>query len=409
MFCSIKNNSLFDIVFSSNFIKNEPYIKGVQYVNKTQNMDQCKKFIHLGQLILMICEETVQAITACHYKQFDALVKNFGCQITALENFEISDQPDIKNEAWAIQLCVKKNLEHLKSIQNKPPLEHNIRGFEDYLNQLKVTILVSDPMARLIRFKILNIINSNKILVDKDGIRREVPITKIENLKKRIKNLPITTQEMKALEKFPFKSWVEGLQLEESEKAVRYIQSMAKTILCPDRDGILGEMLSDEFVRISKKSKPQVKSQPQLHSCEAAVRCIKGYVLIKNKLFLGEFPREGAQPVRQMIKMPEGLFLTEDEEKLLDHQTAVFVIEVLMASHVNRDAIKMIISEAGIVNFVNATVSRLPQYLEGTDGEKLQDDAIQEDIQAYHNDKYKEIYQMAEIEHIYTSSWQDEK
>jgi hypothetical protein len=411
MFCSIKNNSLFNIVFSSEFIKNESQIKGkTQFVNKSQEMDQCKKFIHLGQLILMICKETAQAITACHYKQFDALVKNFGCQITALENYQIANLPDLKTEAETIQICAKEKFELLQSLQKKPPSGVPTMNLEEYLHHVNATILVSDSMARLIRFKILNIINSNKIMFDKDGIKREVPFTKIENLKDKIKILSITEQEKKLLEKFPFKTWVEGLQLEESEKATRYIQKMAKNIFHLERGPVLEKMLSDNFVHISKKSRPQVKSQPQLHSCEAAVRCMQeGYILVKNKLFLGEYKREGAQPVRQMIKMPEEIFLTVEEEGLLEPQTPVFVIEVLMASNVNREAVQVMISEAGLVDFVNSTVSRLPQYLEGTDVEKIKDEAIKEDIKAYQTDKHNKIYQMAEIEHIYTSSWQDEK
>lgn len=63
----------------------------------------------IGRFILTIVQETALAILTNQYKQFDALIKNFGCQITAL-NLYMSCR-DLKDEAASIHQLAMERLE----------------------------------------------------------------------------------------------------------------------------------------------------------------------------------------------------------------------------------------------------------------------------------------------------------
>lgn len=356
---------------------------------------------NLANFLLEICKETAEAILNGHYNQFDALVKNFGCQMTAIEVHQLVKQPEIKKEALRVQQIATNQLALLASKKNGMPEGLHGMSFADYMqNCCGIEAKLSPEMAQLLRFRILNIVNSN--VLDTSG--RERPQTDVSALQGRLEALQMGTEERKFLDKnFSLKTWVERLQEEESRHAAEYIRQAANQITDPERGPILQRMLSSEFAR-QAKAHTKVLSVPQMHCGEAAVRGIdEGYLLVKNKTHNCHVIRANAQPIKIVVKMPEEQILSVEEVALLPPETPVMVFDTLMTSECD---IVDIINTIGVVRLLNATLSQLPQYVRNIAPDIQRDEEIKADIAQYQG--LYHVYKQAEVEHMYTSSLQDE-
>lgn len=358
--------------------------------------DNYKQNYYLAHILLEICQETADALKNGHYREYDALVKNFGCQMTALEVHQLIKQPHIKEEAERVHQIATAQLEQLRQQKSSLPEGTHGMSFLSYAHdRLNLEVNLSSQMAQLVRFKILNIINSNDLV---NG--RERPITDINPLNKRLEILNLTDQDKRFMSKnFSFKTWVEGLQEEESKHAAEFIRHAADQIVDPDRGPILRKMLAPDFAKLVRAS-PKILSVPQMHCGEVAVRAMDdGYIMVKNKLYNCDVPRKDAQPIKIVIKMPEERILSNDEMAQLSQDTPVMVLDTLMEPDCN---IANTITDLGVAKFLNATLSQLDQYV----GQSAPGPEIEADIAPYK--LLKETYKQAEVEHMYTSSLKDE-
>ncbi|MBA2727581.1 MAG: hypothetical protein H0U49_05340 [Parachlamydiaceae bacterium] len=175
------------------------------------------KNIVLAKLVIEICCEAAEAIIDHQYKKFDALVKNYGCQITALEVQQKLQGSAIFDEAERVRKVALTMLQQVEEHLKKNPIGLPQMGVIEYLaEKAKVDFEISEDLAQLVRFRILNIINTDVLINDV-----EVPCTKIEKISAMVEKIDRSV-------KIPIKAWIESLQAEESGKAVRFIQEVAQ-------------------------------------------------------------------------------------------------------------------------------------------------------------------------------------
>jgi hypothetical protein len=310
-------------------------------------------------IVLQIAEETADAILKCEYKQFDALVKNFGCQITALEIFQkINDyKPQLENEALIIKNVVQKNIMDIK---------------------------VSAVFAKLIRFRLLCIVNDNKPGKEPNI---EFPITNVT----KIKNSGMSKTKLVEL--------ISKLQMEEARSAAFFIQQVKLINTESERETLITQLVNET---VTTKS---TISSPLLYNTEAVLSALNGTLLIKNKLNFCGNPIPDRRVVQIFLKMPENKIInTEEALKLNGLKNPLFVIE----GYINdQDLLITQINEIGIKAIVKANCATLPQYADSK--EPVKNEQAVEDIKYYADlEKRLDIKAALNIDHMYCASLQEE-
>jgi hypothetical protein len=382
--------------------------------NKLQKAlgDKNKESLQLGlmQLIYMTLKETAEAIENAEYTKFDALVKNFGCQMTMIEVIQLSQTDGLYESAQKLKELARSRLEESQQLGAKNRSQNIAKLTESAQRDMQS---LSKEIVRLARLRLLCIVNSNKETKDKkSGALREMPITNIEPL---LKKLPAIR---KVLE--PIASpLIEQLQIEESLKAALFIRNEASMIE-GERSPLLQKALGANFLRraplidnvikdkgvivsMEKMEGMGIASVPLLYNTEVALGRHKGVVLIKNKLKVCEKPIEGALDIKALFMMPEGRPLTDSEVASLNPNQTIAVIEGYIDSHIkSSQELSTELVEKGIMNIVRANCARADQYAHGVAQDPFDDDEANKDIEAL---KLTEgLMNTIEIDHMFCAS-----
>jgi hypothetical protein len=300
-----------------------------------------QKMLTIAQVVLIVCESAAEAVCENRYSAFDALVKNFGCHITAL-----AVQRTVKktqNEAARMRDLCREKLQKIAVMFQKPPVGECGQTLAKYCQHVGVDITLSQEFCDLVCFRFLHIIHDKKAVGNE-----EVPITCVDPLE-RVKNTLETGMRGQVCS---FETWVEGVQARESKKAVRFIQQVADTLDEP----IYRKMVSEEHVRQASKS--SVVAVPQSYSTEAVMRAMKGILVVKNKLTIAGRPVLGVKRDVVFMRMPEQKILSEDEVMRVKPDKPVVVLEGFQA---NRPLVELI-HEMGIFALVQSSLKKLPEY-----------------------------------------------
>lgn len=235
-----------------------------------------------NQLLLTITSQAIKVFKKGKLSELDALIKNWGCQITTLEVLELFQDHELADI-----------------------LPDQLKVLKDYsTGDLEV-----DPrIIRLGRFHLLKIVNDNK---EEDGI--EKPFTNIKNLQKFTK-LGIKT----------LKGLVDAIQIDESLKAAVYIEYKATHL---PHDLPRSALLQRVMVEQERKVQKQIVSHSCLHNTEVVFRVFQGILVIINKLTQCTKPIPQAKPMCLYMKMPEKQILDENEVAQLEKKTPLFVVE----------------------------------------------------------------------------------
>lgn len=350
---------------------------------------QYQRCIRLARLLLTIAKEAADSLVELKYKSYDALVKNFGCQITALELQQIlRKKEELYQEAHDVQDLINDCLARGRTFQAKPPLgEKGVQGI-DYLISNKLDIQLSQRMSRLVQLRLLSIVNSNRAHGN-----REVPYTCTDNLKRKLEKTNA----------IPIKELVEGLQYKESKTSAAYIKDQAQYLVKRGvrRGELIARLVSEKFWRTALPS--GIVSVPLVYNTEACIRLIAGVVLIKNKLKLVDQPIAGAETNRAFIRMPGEQALTAEDVRKLPNDEPLIVIECYIKN--GTDIISKI-NAIGLVNIVTINCAVLPQYASGTSQQDLDDVEAMEDLHRWK--KERAIVETIEVEHIYCASVKEE-
>lgn len=360
--------------------------------------DHYRKCLAYGELILKIGKSCTESILNHDYKQFDALIKNNGCQVTALQNYRLFQNPRLFKEAKMLAILIENRLSLLPYLQKNPPFGNLGDPIERYLSDCGIDCPISQNMAQCLRFRILQIVNTNRVVNS-----REIPHTKIENL--------LVYIQKGYEEKLPLNAYVGALQAEESTISVRYIQNVAQEQLQKEknlRTEMIAYGLSDAFLRETASNRMRnlhnIISLPQAYTCEAALRAIEdGVVVVKNKLYNGDERIKEAEPYRLFIKMPTEEILTETEVREMPNSLPIIALEGYIA---NTKTLAASIKTHGIVTILLANAARIKQYASCNSQSPIVDQSIAQDLATYL--AMQEAYEVIEMDHIYCTSIKEE-
>lgn len=347
-----------------------------------------QKNVRLAQLCLTVAAETATAISESRYKDFDALVKNFGCQITARQVERLMGflEP-LRAEAKELQGVAQEKLEKTKQFLNRgAPVGTLGATVVDYLRSVQLDIAISPAMAELVRLRLLCIVNSNRLVGEK-----ETPYTNIDQLTKRVKKIDTNI----------VKNLVESLQVEEARRAASFIQGEA-AILEGERAPFLQRLLAPGFVRTSGAN--HIDSLPLLYNTEASIRGTQGTLLVKNKLFLINKPIPGAEPTKVYFKMPAMEVMNGEEVDALPADAPLIVVEGFVQRGIS---LSDKIQEVGLLNLIKINCAQLPQYASDTDQSALGDEEAAREICQLQGQAARAAF--LEIDHIYCASVKEER
>ena len=321
-----------------------------------------------AELFLKIALGTAEAIRECHYKKFDALIRNFGCQITALQVHQLVQNPRLASTAAKI---ARKAIDHLK-----------VETHSD--------IRVSREFSKLARFHLLYLVNKAVAVHDKNDPSKviEIPETSIEKLKKLSK---IKDQQLTDL--------VSAIQSEESIAAADFIKQEALQLGDFDRSGLIKKALTNTHQRRSTKF--DIVSLPLLYNTEASLRRVtSGPILVKNKLLMAGKPIEGEKEIQLFFQSITGPEISKEN---IDPKQSLVVIEGYIK---NADALFELIHTKGLVHIINANCALYKQYASFTT-QPLKDPELKKDLENYKKEKNIPL-NVFEIDHVYCSILGDE-
>lgn len=384
--------------------------------NPKQFNANCSKMVKIGKLLLIVAQETAQALLDAKYTSFDALIRNFGCQMTALEVMKIlrnksllnaeteriiPDSVDAEDDPENNLATKIKNASIF--LATKCPQGELGMDLAPYLqDRASLDIKISPEMVRLVRLRLLCIVNNQhtdpQLLVDKLG-------------------------KMKSDFLKPINLIVRGVQAEESAKAADYIYQTALGLTQKEdatpRAALLERCLRDQFRRaanIDEGCSPII-SVPLLYNNEVAIRAIEGVVLVKNKFTVNEKPLP-VKPVCLYIQMPQERFLTKEEVSSLPEDELLYVIEgakdiedeSLYAIEVkgNKALLRKSIAEQGLIQLINVQNANWPrQYIKGASQDPLNDSEAITDIADLKTQE--DTSQIIKIDHMYCASIKEER
>lgn len=369
-----------------NAIKKNTTLPNIRETKKLA--DVSKKIMQLAELFLKTAREAAEDLAEFRYKKFDALIKNFGCQITALD-VQKKVHLKIAEEANAFKDIVESRIEKLQEITDTvPDSSCSEMSMPEYLQKVGLDFEVSSSMADLVRLKLLNIVNSNKE-VSQNGKLREVPYT---NLGALLNNVGL---DRKILEKL-----IRAIQIDEAAKAAIFIRNEAAALSNTSRSLLIQRLLNINFQR---KGQSGIISLPLLYNTEAVIRSIQGIILIKNKLLLCDKPIQNAKPMQVFLKMPEERILSEEEVERISQDEPLIVIEGYIS---NDTVLDEAIQKMGLIKIINANCAILEQYADQAKNQHIDDEEAQQDLADYA--KCQDAASIIEIDHIYCASIKEE-
>lgn len=312
-------------------------------------------------LLLNVAIETGEAIADKRYKVFDALVGNFGCQITALDVYGKVSNKELCEEAKRVSKKAREKLKNLMDLEEESLGKDNLMFFSiltkeerqkiipmsQILQKAEIDFPVSIGLRDLCRFRLLQLINDNK-LDEKNGC--EMPFTNISLLFKSGLDGRIITK--KTVEQL-----INAIQIEEANKAASFIQQVALRMnIVEQRTEIIKRLLEDRF----KKTYRTITSLPLNYNTEACLRSFQGILLIKNKLFnyLAQ-PIEGAISQKLFLKMPGETILNDKEITELSESEPLIVLEGVVRKEVS---LAETIMKVGLYQLILSNCAELPQY-----------------------------------------------
>lgn len=379
-------------------IREQMVLQGDKTVCKKRCIDQKRKNLWLGKLALLLAKETAEAILDARYRSnFDPLIKNFGCQITAKEVMQLVGTPFLYEEAAKINKLAQNNLIQLKKLQQKLPEGEVKMTAIAYNEKAGIDLSVSPEFARLVRFRMLTIVNEI-ILKLINGIEREVPQTNTSLLSLKDKNF----------RNLPLQEIVSGIQAEESVKEAQFVEQLSVK-LNTSRKTLIQRLVSDRFLRpvMAYEEHSPIVSLPLNYTVESVLKTLNGIILVKNKLFLcnkKETKRiDQAEPMHVYLKMPERKVMTPEEISLVDPNQPIYVIESFIKKNT---LLQQKIEDIGLMKIARANCAIFPQYASGTLNQEIDDEEARRDLQKCA--EMKEALEVMEIDHMYCASMKEE-
>jgi hypothetical protein len=358
--------------------------------------------LQLGRLLLEIAKETPYAILEGRYKSLDALVKNFGCQMTALQVKRIVDMPQIIEKAEAIKTAIEEKLILCKTLgKNGNAVDIGNEDYPDlasFLQKVGLDLEVPVEIAQLVRFRLLCIINDNQ---GKDGV--EIPFTNMALMQAKIKKLLLNKIDSQLVG-----TLVSGVQAEESRKALTFIRQevMHLSDEITPRAQLIQRLLSSDFERKTKPGNKysSIVSVPFLYNHEAVFRVMQGVVLLKQKTtFCGK--ANGRPPLKLYLQLPQERVLEPNELALLPKKEAILVVE----GYIKVLDLAEQVARVGLFTILNSNTACLDQYAQGSDQSPLEDEEAAIDVADFASKKDEIVGEMFEIDHVYCASVQEEE
>ena len=331
---------------------------------------QYKNNLKFARLALTLCQQAAESIVSNKYTNFDALIKNHGCQITALYMQKQIKEGKLREEAERVAQAVSPQLKEIAKLFAKPPLGEFGMDILSYLRITKTDVELSSEMASLVRHRLLNIILGKQEYRDEEVFWTDLAplICLINTLEPRCEPLSITLG-----------TWIQGIQVEEAQKAAQFIRDVADEL--PEEEArtvLVKKMLTEPHLR---KTKKRIVALPQSYSTEAAIKGVKGILLVKNKLTLCGQRIEGANPNKVFLEMPSERVLNEDEVKALPAHEPLVVLEGY--AQYNEPLAATILKAGGLIELVNRNLVKNSQYTESFPQTPLDDVEAQEDLKKY--------------------------
>ncbi len=356
--------------------------------------------LRVAEVLLRVLVETVDAVIDCRYGAFDPLVKNFGCQINAREISSICKRST--RESLVVEaLRIKKCIQSMDAII-MPELDGET-SFADYLiSKAKIGLQIAPEIARLVRMRLLCIVNSNIVKQSPDG-PVEVPITQVSLLASYAVSDKTATKPIIEL-------IVNGLQAEEAQCAATYIRRCALTIPQPRGAYIERALVEARLSKVKEDGQKRViqtaiVSLPLMHNTEAVFRSYQGIVCVKNKLRLLDQPIPDALPKMLFLQMPGA---TPVDPRSLSSEEPVIVIKGFID---NNTKLKEAICEEGgdnmeegLINILNANCARYWQFASGASADPLCDKEAQNEVVRFKSVDFERAYRCVRIDHIYCLS-----
>lgn len=367
---------------------NTVYVGGRTKSEKNTAADLCTR---IGKMFCIVAEETASALLDTRYKCFDPIVKNFGCQINAAEVTQLirTKREALCEEAVRVQAFARAE------IVKKTRKFAGEATLSEYLS--KSDMAVSEEMARLLRARLLCIVNRD---VAKNG--KAVPTTDICMLFKKVSSKKEPNPKMRTC----IQLIVEGLQAEESRKAVAYVRSCAEGL--PDdmrKEMIVRALLEDRTSKVkeSLQLNSPIVSVPLLHNTESCLRSYNGILCVKNKLMFCDEPIADAVPKKVFIKMPEGQLVDVARS---DPAEPIIVLEGYVKPETDLGNRLMAV---GVMNMVLANCAPIKQYASGALQDPIRDQEAEQDVVRYKGADFDEARAVMELDHIFCSSIKEER
>jgi len=365
------------------------------------NEKKIDRISELTKLLFQVAIGTGKAIANNRFNDFDALVMNFGCQITALDLYRKVRKKELCEEAIRVGALAREKLGRLQTLKQK-----TYKGGQTILTILKDADLdfsVSPDLGDLCRFRLLKLINDNKMKDDGN----EIPFTNVKCLfkKENLSQVPCLDDPVdeKKLSTKTLGELIKAIQIEEAKKAADFIRQVASDMNREEqRTEIIQRLLGAEF---EKKNVGGIVSLPLVYNTEACLRNFQGVLLIKNKLANCKGLIEGATPQKLFLRMPGEIILNVEEIAELRKEEPLLVLEgVVREGSSLAETVKEV--EEGLIRLVLSNCAELPQYA-GDDTGVIDDKEAQLEIERLRklNLSAKQFY----LDHFYCSSVEVER
>jgi hypothetical protein len=362
------------------------------------------RILQFTKLLLTVAAETGAAIEQNRYKDFDALVGNFGCQITAFDLQRKVRNSKLREEAVRVSQQARIKLEELEhtfqqrilviqlpmiKLLQKPPYFQ--LTMLEILRQAGLDFSISPDLRDLLRYRLLKLINDNKMVGTV-----EVPCTNVALLFEKVDQIKQNETALKKL--------IDAIQMEESKKAAFFIRQAASEMNPEEnpRACIIQRLLSERFERKSKG----IVSLPLVYNTEACLRNYQGIVLIKNKLSncLGKI--QGAAPQRVFLKVPGDRILNEREIANIPDHESLIVLEGIVLKGVS---LAEIINDSGLIPLVLSNCAEEPQFANLNQGDQgiIDDEEARLELEDFKRLNLKAT--KFALDHFYCASMGEEK
>ncbi|MBM3198957.1 MAG: hypothetical protein FJZ58_06885 [Chlamydiae bacterium] len=319
--------------------------RNILYLLKT-NETFMQKVEELARKLIQDVESSLQTQ---HYRAFDALIRNDGCQITA----------------WKVMQLMEKK-------EN----------------------LSEEEKDQLVRFRLLALVNYNAV---REG--KEIPQTMISRVNDFATGV-FSEKEMSSIKK-----WVTALQIDESKSAVAFIRQEVETLsnASVERAPLLIRALQEERMTTIRP----IVSVSLFYNLETILRAAslsQKIVVLCNKLFLGGNRIVGAEKQECYMKLQIGEeeILSQDNVNSLEGDLPLLVIEAYVQTGIS---LENRVREYGLMAIMQAEAANIPQFASGSLQGPLQGEGLQEDIDSHGTKKF--AIEGIEVDHIFCASMQE--